>query len=235
MKRELDHLATFFNKMLDYAKQQGFKGNFFIEPKPAEPTKHQYDFDAATVVGFLNQNGLQDHFKLNIEVNHATLAQHTFEHELQVAANAGMLGSIDANRGDNQNGWDTDQFSINLYETIEAMLVFLKSGGLQGGGINFDAKVRRNSTDLEDLFIAHIQGADTFARALMSAEHILNNTPYLDMLKQRYQTYDTGNGKAFENGELTIKDLYEIGIDQGKIDHTSGKQERYESILANSF
>ena len=235
MKRELDHLATFFNKILDYAKQQGFKGNFFIEPKPAEPTKHQYDFDAATVVGFLNQNGLQDHFKLNIEVNHATLAQHTFEHELQVAANAGMLGSIDANRGDNQNGWDTDQFSINLYETIEAMLVFLKSGGLQGGGINFDAKVRRNSTDLEDLFIAHIQGADTFARALMSAEHILKNTPYQDMLKQRYQSYDTGNGKAFENGELTIKDLYEIGIDQGKIDHTSGKQERYESILANSF
>ena len=235
MKRELDHLATFFNKMVDYAKQQGFKGNFFIEPKPAEPTKHQYDFDAATVVGFLNQNGLQDHFKLNIEVNHATLAQHTFEHELLVAANAGMLGSIDANRGDNQNGWDTDQFSINLYETIEAMLVFLKSGGLQGGGINFDAKVRRNSTDLEDLFIAHIQGADTFARALMSAEHILKNTPYLDMLKQRYQSYDTGNGKAFENGELSIADLYKIGVNQGDIAHTSGKQERYESILANSF
>ncbi len=235
MKRELDHLATFFNKMVDYAKQQGFKGNFFIEPKPAEPTKHQYDFDAATVVGFLNQNGLQDHFKLNIEVNHATLAQHTFEHELLVAANAGMLGSIDANRGDNQNGWDTDQFSINLYETIEAMLVFLKSGGLQGGGINFDAKVRRNSTDLEDLFIAHIQGADTFARALMSAEHILKNTPYLDMLKERYQSYDTGNGKAFEKGELSIADLYKIGVNQGDIAHTSGKQERYESILANSF
>ena len=235
MKRELDHLATFFNKMVDYAKQQGFKGNFFIEPKPAEPTKHQYDFDAATVVGFLNQNGLQDHFKLNIEVNHATLAQHTFEHELLVAANAGMLGSIDANRGDNQNGWDTDQFSINLYETIEAMLVFLKSGGLQGGGINFDAKVRRNSTDLEDLFIAHIQGADTFARALMSAEHILKNTPYLDMLKQRYQSYDTGNGKAFEKGVLSIADLYKIGVNQGDIAHTSGKQERYESILANSF
>ena len=235
MKRELDHLATFFNKMVDYAKQQGFKGNFFIEPKPAEPTKHQYDFDAATVVGFLNQNGLQDHFKLNIEVNHATLAQHTFEHELLVAANAGMLGSIDANRGDNQNGWDTDQFSINLYETIEAMLVFLKSGGLQGGGINFDAKVRRNSTDLEDLFIAHIQGADTFARALMSAEHILKNTLYLDMLKQRYQSYDTGNGKAFEKGELSIADLYKIGVNQGDIAHTSGKQERYESILANSF
>jgi xylose isomerase len=235
MRRELDHLATFFSKMVDYAKTQGFKGNFFIEPKPAEPTKHQYDFDAATVVGFLNQNGLQDHFKLNIEVNHATLAQHTFEHELQVAANAGMLGSIDANRGDQQNGWDTDQFSINLYETIEAMLVFLKSGGLKGGGINFDAKVRRNSTDLEDLFIAHIQGADTFARALISADHILNNTPYSDMLKQRYQSYDIGQGKAFEKGELSINDLYKIGINQGEIDHTSGKQERYESILANSF
>jgi xylose isomerase len=235
MKRELDHLGVFFNKMADYAKEQGFKGNFFIEPKPAEPTKHQYDFDSATVIGFLNQYGLQDHFKLNIEVNHATLAQHTFEHELQVAANSGMLGSIDANRGDNQNGWDTDQFSINLYETIEAMLVFLKAGGLQGGGINFDAKVRRNSTDLEDLFIAHIQGADTFARALIAAEHILTHTAYTDMLKQRYQSYDGGNGKAFEKGELSISDLYKIGVNQGDIAHSSGKQELYESILANSF
>jgi xylose isomerase len=235
MKRELDHLGVFFNKMADYAKEQGFKGNFFIEPKPAEPTKHQYDFDSATVIGFLNQYGLQDHFKLNIEVNHATLALHTFEHELQVAANAGMLGSIDANRGDNQNGWDTDQFSINLYETIEAMLIFLKSGGLQGGGINFDAKVRRNSTDLEDLFIAHIQGADTFARALIAAEHILTHTTYTDMLKQRYQSYDGGNGKAFEKGELSIADLYKIGVNQGDIAHSSGKQELYESILANSF
>jgi xylose isomerase len=235
MKRELDHLATFFNKMVDYSKKQGFKGNFFIEPKPAEPTKHQYDFDAATVVGFLNQNGLQDHFKLNIEVNHATLAQHTFEHELQVAANAGMLGSIDANRGDQQNGWDTDQFSINLYVTVEAMLVFLKSGGLQGGGINFDAKVRRNSTDLEDLFIAHIQGADTFARGLIAAEHILRQTPYSAMVKERYQSYDSGDGKAFENGQLTIEQLHKIGISQGLLPHTSGKQELYESILANSF
>ena len=235
MKRELNHLATFFNKMVEYGQKQGFKGNFFIEPKPAEPTKHQYDFDAATVVGFLNQNGLQDHFKLNIEVNHATLASHTFEHELQVSANAGMLGSIDANRGDNQNGWDTDQFSINLYETIEAMLVFLKSGGLQGGGINFDAKVRRNSTDLEDLFIAHIQGADTFARGLISAEYILTKTPYTKLLKERYESYDSGQGKAFENAKLSIEDLYKIGINQSEISHTSGKQELYESILANSF
>ena len=235
MKRELDHLATFFNKMVEYGQKQGFKGNFFIEPKPAEPTKHQYDFDAATVVGFLNQNGLQDHFKLNIEVNHATLASHTFEHELQVSANAGMLGSIDANRGDNQNGWDTDQFSINLYETIEAMLVFLKSGGLQGGGINFDAKVRRNSTDLEDLFIAHIQGADTFARGLISAEYILTKTPYAKMLKERYESYDSGQGNSFENAKLSIEDLYKIGINQSEISHTSGKQELYESILANSF
>ena len=235
MKRELEHLGASFNRMVDYAKEQGFKGNFFIEPKPAEPTKHQYDFDSATVIGFLNQDGSQDHFKLNIEVNHATLAQHTFEHELQVAANAGMLGSIDANRGDNQNGWDTDQFSINLYETIEAMLVFLKFGGLQGGGINFDAKVRRNSTDLEDLFIAHIQGADTFARGLLAAEHILTNTAYTDMLQQRYQSYDGGQGTAFDEGELSIADLHKIGINQGDIPHTSGKQELYESILANSF
>ena len=235
MKRELDHLAVFFNKMVEYSKQQGFKGNFFIEPKPSEPTKHQYDFDAATVVGFLNQSGLQDHFKLNIEVNHATLAQHTFQHELQVAANAGMLGSIDANRGDYQNGWDTDQFSINLYESIEAMLVFLKSGGLQGGGINFDAKVRRNSTDLEDLFIAHIQGADIFARALIASEHVLTKTPYSKMLEERYNSYDSGKGKAFENGGLSIKDLYQIGVEQTDFAKTSGKQELYESILANSF
>ena len=235
MKRELDHLSVFFNKMVEYSKQQGFKGNFFIEPKPSEPTKHQYDFDAATVVGFLNQSGLQDHFKLNIEVNHATLAQHTFQHELQVAANAGMLGSIDANRGDYQNGWDTDQFSINLYESIEAMLVFLKSGGLQGGGINFDAKVRRNSTDLEDLFIAHIQGADIFARALIASEHVLTKTPYSKMLEERYNSYDSGNGKGFENGELSIKDLYKIGVEQTNFPKTSGKQELYESILANSF
>ena len=235
MKRELDHLSVFFNKMVEYSKQQGFKGNFFIEPKPSEPTKHQYDFDAATVVGFLNQSGLQDHFKLNIEVNHATLAQHTFQHELQVAANAGMLGSIDANRGDYQNGWDTDQFSINLYESIEAMLVFLKSGGLQGGGINFDAKVRRNSTDLEDLFIAHIQGADIFARALIASEHILTKTPYSKMLEERYKSYDSGRGKVFENGGLSIKDLYQIGVEQTDFAKTSGKQELYESILANSF
>ena len=235
MKRELDHLAVFFNKMVEYSKQRGFKGNFFIEPKPSEPTKHQYDFDAATVVGFLNQSGLQDHFKLNIEVNHATLAQHTFQHELQVAANAGMLGSIDANRGDYQNGWDTDQFSINLYESIEAMLVFLKSGGLEGGGINFDAKVRRNSTDLEDLFIAHIQGADIFARALIASEHILTKTPYSKMLEERYKSYDSGKGKAFENGGLSIEDLYQIGVEQTDFAKTSGKQELYESILANSF
>ena len=235
MKRELDHLAVFFNKMVEYSQQRGFKGNFFIEPKPSEPTKHQYDFDAATVVGFLNQSGLQDHFKLNIEVNHATLAQHTFQHELQVAANAGMLGSIDANRGDYQNGWDTDQFSINLYESIEAMLVFLKSGGLEGGGINFDAKVRRNSTDLEDLFIAHIQGADIFARALIASEYVLTKTPYSKMLEERYNSYDSGNGKGFENGELSIKDLYKIGLEQTNFPKTSGKQELYESILANSF
>ena len=173
MKRELDHMGRFLGMARDYARNQGFKGNFFIEPKPMEPSKHQYDFDTATVIGFLNQYGLQDDFKLNIEVNHATLAQHTMQHELQVAANAGMLGSVDANRGDYQNGWDTDQFPNNLLETTEAMLVFLKAGGLKGGGVNFDAKIRRNSTDLEDLFHGHIGGADNFARALLIADKII--------------------------------------------------------------
>ena len=147
MKRELDHMARFLHMCKDYARKNGFKGTFFIEPKPMEPTKHQYDFDAATVIGFLREYGLIDDFKLNVEVNHATLAQHTFQHELQVAASAGLLGSIDANRGDYQNGWDTDQFPHNLYELVEAMLVILEAGGLSGGGVNFDAKLRRNSTD----------------------------------------------------------------------------------------
>lgn len=234
MKRELDHLAVFFNKMVEYSKQQGFKGNFFIEPKPSEPTKHQYDFDAATVVGFLNQNGLQDHFKLNIEVNHATLAQHTFQHELQVAANAGMLGSIDANRGDYQNGWDTDQFPNNLYETTEAMLVFLQSGGLQGGGVNFDAKIRRNSTDIDDIFHAHIGGADNFARALITADNILTSSNYKELFNLRYNSFNSGKGKAFEQGKLNLNDLYEIAVNTGELNLKSGKQEMFENII-NQF
>ncbi|MDB4148726.1 xylose isomerase, partial [Flavobacteriaceae bacterium] len=195
MKRELDHLGKFLSISRDYARSQGFKGNFFIEPKPMEPTKHQYDFDTATAIGFLKEYDLENDFKINIEVNHATLAQHTFQHELTVAAKSNMLGSIDANRGDYQNGWDTDQFPNNLYETTEAMLVFLQSGGLQGGGVNFDAKIRRNSTDLDDIFHAHIGGADNFARALITADNILTSSNYKELFNLRYESFNSGKGK----------------------------------------
>ncbi len=231
MKQELDNLGKFLTMARDYARAQGFKGNFFIEPKPMEPSKHQYDFDAATVVGFLNAHGLQDDFKLNIEVNHATLAQHTFQHDLQVAADNNMLGSIDANRGDYQNGWDTDQFPINLSETIEAMLVILEAGGLQGGGTNFDAKIRRNSTDLEDIFIAHIAGMDTFARALVTADKILENSPYKKMRADRYATFSNGAGAEFAAGKLSLESLATIGAESGEPTQISGKQELYESII----
>ena len=231
MKRELEHLAMFLHKAKDYGRSQGFKGYFFIEPKPCEPSKHQYDYDAATVLGFLREYDLMDDFKLNIEVNHATLAHHTFEHELTVAANANALGSIDANRGDYQNGWDTDQFPNNLNELTEAMLVFLQAGGLQGGGVNFDAKVRRNSTDLEDLFHAHIGGMDSFARALITADKILKKSPYVSMRTARYSSFDSKLGKAFENGELSLETLAEIAIQSESPKQISGQQERYENII----
>jgi xylose isomerase len=235
MKREQDHLGRFLNTCKDYARKQGFKGNFLIEPKPMEPTKHQYDFDAATSLAFINKYGLEKDFKLNIEVNHATLAGHTFQHELQVAVDAGMLGSIDANRGDYQNGWDTDQFPIDVFEITEAMLVILEGGGIQGGGINFDAKVRRNSTDLEDKFIAHIAGMDTFARGLIAADNILQNTDYKKLRKQRYESFDSGNGAKFENGELSLEDISKIAREGGEPKQLSGKQELFEQIVANSF
>ena len=231
MKRELDHMARFLIMARDYARSQGFKGTFFIEPKPMEPSKHQYDFDTATSIGFLKKYGLDKDFKINIEVNHATLAQHTFQHELEVAAASGMLGSIDANRGDYQNGWDTDQFPNNILEVTEAMLVFLKAGGLQGGGVNFDAKLRRNSTDKEDVFLAHIGGADTFARALITADKIINSSPYEKLRKKRYESFDNGKGKAFEEGKLGLKDLYEIAIENGELSLQSGKQELFENIV----
>jgi len=234
MGRELDHLGQFFSMARDYARSQGFKGNFFIEPKPMEPMKHQYDFDAATAIGFLKEYGLEKDFKMNIEVNHATLAQHTFQHELAVSAKAGMLGSIDANRGDYQNGWDTDQFPNNIQETTEAMLVFLQAGGLQGGGVNFDAKIRRNSTDMEDIFYAHIGGADTFARALLTADKILTSSPYKKMVQERYASFDTKQGANFEQGKLNLQDLYTIATEQGEITPTSGKQELFENIV-NQF
>jgi len=231
MKRELDHMAQFLTVARDYARKQGFTGTFFIEPKPMEPMKHQYDFDSATAIGFLKEYGLDQDFKINIEVNHATLAQHTFQHEIEVAASAGMLGSIDANRGDYQNGWDTDQFPNNILEVTEAMLVFLKAGGLQGGGVNFDAKIRRNSTDLEDVFLAHIGGADTFARALITADRIISSSAYDSLRQKRYSSFDSGKGKDFESGKLSLKDLYEIAHQNGELTPISGKQELFENIL----
>ncbi len=233
MKREKDHLARMLTMARDYARGQGFKGMFLIEPKPAEPSKHQYDFDVETVVGFLRANGLQDDFKVNIEVNHATLAGHTFQHELQAAVDTGTLGSIDANRGDYQNGWDTDQFPMNVPELVEAMLVIVKAGGIVGGGVNFDAKTRRNSTDLEDIFIAHVAGMDAFARATVIAENILSKSALPGLLTDRYSSFDSGDGSAFEKGNLDLAKLYEIG--KGKeLVQLSGKQERYEQII-NDF
>ena len=231
MKRELDHLAKFLHLSKDYARSQGFNGCFFIEPKPMEPTKHQYDFDAATVIGFLEHYGLDKDFKLNIEVNHATLASHTFQHELQVAANSNMLGSMDANRGDYQNGWDTDQFPNNIYEIVESLLVIIQSGGLQGGGINFDAKTRRNSTDLNDMFYSHIGAIDLFAKGLLITEKILNDSEYSKLLKERYASFDTGRGKDFEDGKISIKDLYHHASRLKEPKLISGRQELFENII----
>lgn len=231
MHRELEHFARFLTVSRDYARAQGFKGTFYIEPKPCEPTKHQYDYDAATCIGFLRHYGLEKDFKMNIEVNHATLAGHTFQHELQVSADAGMLGSIDANRGDYQNGWDTDQFPNNLTELTEAMLVFLESGGLQTGGVNFDAKTRRNSTDLDDIFLAHIGGMDTFARALVAADAVLTKTPYRTIRADRYASFDSGAGKDFENGKLSLIDLRNLGANSPEPKQRSGKQEWLENII----
>jgi xylose isomerase len=231
MKREKEHLAMFLHKAKDYARQNGFKGKFFIEPKPCEPSKHQYDYDCETVIGFLRQYGLLDDFSLNIQVNHATLAGHSFTHELQVAADAGLLGSIDANRGDYQNGWDTDQFPNDINELTEAMLVILESGGFKGGGINFDAKLRRNSTDQEDLFYAHIGGMDNFARALISADQIINESDYTSLRKNRYASFDAGKGKDFESGLLSLEDLRAFAIDHGEPSTLSGKQEYIENLI----
>ncbi len=231
MKRELDHLAQFLTVAKDYARKNGFKGTFFIEPKPCEPTKHQYDYDSATVIGFLRHYGLDKDFKLNLEVNHATLAGHTFQHELQVAADNGMLGSIDANRGDYQNGWDTDQFPINLSELTESLLVILEAGGFAGGGVNFDAKARRNSTDLEDIFYAHIGGMDAFARALVIADNVLQKSAYKKFRKDRYASFDSGKGKDFENGKFSLEDLRNHAAASGEPTQLSGRQEWLENII----
>jgi xylose isomerase len=231
MKREKEHLARFLHTAKDYARKNGFKGTFFIEPKPCEPSKHQYDYDCETVIGFLRQYDLLNDFKINIEVNHATLAGHTFQHELQVAADAGMLGSMDANRGDYQNGWDTDQFPNNVNELAEAMLVVVEAGGLAGGGINFDAKIRRNSTDMEDLFHAHIGGMDTFARSLIIADDILQKSDYKKIRTERYASFDSGKGKEFEEGKLSLEDLRAYALENGEPAVRSGKQEYLENLV----
>ncbi|MES2269001.1 MAG: xylose isomerase [Bacteroidota bacterium] len=231
MKREQEHLAKFLHTAKDYARKQGFKGTFFIEPKPCEPTKHQYDYDAATVFGFLQKYDLLNDFKLNLEVNHATLAGHTFQHELQVAADSGLLGSIDANRGDEQNGWDTDQFPTNVAEVTEYMLIILQAGGFAGGGINFDAKIRRNSTDPADLFYAHIGGMDVFARALIAADNILQKSDYKKIRADRYASFDNGAGADFEAGKLSLEDLRKYAGENGEPAVTSGKQEYLENLI----
>ena len=232
MQREKNHMAKMLTAARDYARAKGFKGTFLIEPKPMEPTKHQYDQDTETVIGFLRANGLDKDFKVNIEVNHATLAGHTFAHELAVAVDNGMLGSIDANRGDDQNGWDTDQFPIDSFELTNAMLQIMRGGGFKDGGTNFDAKLRRNSTDPEDIFIAHISGMDALARALLSAADILEKSELPDMLKERYASFDAGEGKRFEDGQMSLEELVAYAKSHGEPATISGKQEKYEAIVA---
>ncbi|AEC01394.1 xylose isomerase [Parasphaerochaeta coccoides] len=230
MKREAAHMGTFLRMARDYGRRIGFSGAYYIEPKPMEPSKHQYDYDAATSIGFIKEQGLEKDFRLNIENNHATLAGHTFAHELQVASDAGLLGSVDANQGDAQNGWDTDEFPCDVYQTVEAMMVILRSGGFTTGGLNFDAKRRRNSTDMEDLFIAHILGFDTFALGLTLADRIISDGVVDDLLAKRYSSFDSGSGADFEKGKLTLEQLAGIGKTAPQT-KTSGKQEYIQSLV----
>lgn len=231
MKRETEHLGLMLTKARDYAREIGFKGNFLIEPKPMEPTKHQYDYDTATVIGFLRHMGLDKDFKVNIENNHATLAGHTLAHEVQTAIDAGMFGSLDINQGDPHNGWDTDEFLHNIYDAIELMLILLQNNGMGKGGMNFDAKLRRSSTDLEDIFIGHIMGMDTLAHALLVSERILKESKYTGMKKQRYASFDSGDGADFEKGKLSLTDLRNLAVKKGEPKQISGQQELYESII----
>jgi len=234
-QRELEHFAMFLTKAREYARSIGFEGTFLIEPKPMEPMYHQYDFDAQTVIGFLREHDLAGDFKLNIEANHATLAGHSFAHDLRMATDAGLLGSIDANRGNPQNGWDTDQFPSDLYDTVHAMMVVLEAGGIGGGGFNFDAKVRRESTDLEDLFIAHIGGMDAFARGLVIADRIINDKRYPALKDGRYSSFDSGDGKRFENGEVSLTDLRDLAAQNGEPTQISGKQELLENLINDAI
>ena len=230
-RRELDHMAHFLELARDYGRSIGFKGNFLIEPKPMEPSKHQYDFDAQTVIGFLRHYGLAGDFKLNVEANHATLAGHSFSHELQMCTDAGLLGSIDANRGDPQNGWDTDQFPTDIYDAVHAMLVVLADGGLNSGGLNFDARVRRESVDMDDIFIGHIGGMDTFARALDVAYRIREGSELDQRKLRRYSSFDSGDGARFEQGEMNLASLRDLAASEGEPVRASGKQEWYENVI----
>ncbi|HON67476.1 MAG TPA: xylose isomerase, partial [Phycisphaerae bacterium] len=231
MKRELDHLARFFHMAVEYKQKIGFKGQFYIEPKPKEPTKHQYDFDAAACYAFLQKYGLVDHFKMNIEANHATLAGHTFQHELEFCLANDLLGSIDANRGDPLLGWDTDQFPTDLYDCVMGMYVLLRGGGFKTGGLNFDAKVRRQSVDPEDLFHAHIGGMDTFARALKIAHRMIADQTFENFIKERYKGWDSPFGKQIEQGKATLEDLEAYTLEHGEPAVQSGRQEMLENLL----
>ena len=231
MKRELDHLAMFLSQARDYGRNNGFSGTFLIEPKPMEPSKHQYDFDVAAVAAFLKHYDLDNDFKINIENNHATLAGHTFDHEIQAAYNYGLFGSLDINQGDPHNGWDTDEFLHNIYDAVHIMLVLLKEGGLKSGGMNFDAKTRRNSTDLEDIFIGHINSMDTLARGLMIASNILKDPSYIELKSNRYSSFDSGDGHSFEKGGVNLEQLTELAQKTTEPDQISGKQELYEMLI----
>ena len=233
--REQETFARFLQLAVDYKKSIGFKGQFLIEPKPKEPSKHQYDFDTATVLGFLRAHGLYEHFKINVEANHATLAGHTFEHELTVAAAEGKLGSIDANSGDLLLGWDTDQFPTSLYSTASAMMVVLKSGGLGSGGFNFDAKCRRGSCDTQDLFYAHIGGMDTFARGLLVADRLLNDKNLTDSVAKRYASWNTSFGSKILKGKMNTSELEKWVLKNGEPTLASGRQEMLEIVFNDNL
>ena len=231
MKLELDNMARFLKMSVDYGRSIGFLGDFYIEPKPKEPTKHQYDYDAATVIGFLKEHGLDKDFKLNIEANHATLAGHTFQHELRIARDCNMFGSIDANQGDMLLGWDTDQFPTDIYQTTLCMLEVLNAGGFKNGGLNFDAKARRSSNTNKDVFLSHIAGMDAFALGLIMADKIISDGRINDFVAKRYSSYNTGIGKSIVEGKTNLKELAQAALSLDNIAVESGSQEYLESII----
>lgn len=233
MGLELDNMARLMKMAVEYGRKIGFKGDFYIEPKPKEPTKHQYDFDSATVIGFLRKYGLDKDFKLNIEANHASLANHTFQHELAVARTNGFFGSIDANQGDPDLGWDTDQFPTDIYSAVLAELEIIRAGGFTNGGLNFDAKVRRGSFEFEDIVHAYIVGMDTFALALIKAYQIINDGRIDSFVKERYSSYNSGIGKEIIDGNATLESLEKYTLENGEPKMTSGRQEYLESVINN--